>query len=349
MENENQIKQKLVVVSFFDGIAIGLNSLKAVLKKYNLHDKYEIEYHSIENDKKCILVAKHNHPEIIFHGDIKSVKLEDLPKNPFLVLNSSPCQSITSMASPEYRTGLDSTKNDKSSLFHNAANLINALNYKYLVSENVNSMQNVNKLIFTETLKVGEPILLQSEHFSPSIRNRLYWTNIPNVKVVYNNINKSTLSFQDILVNGYAYKKTYKANVLLTNHVTETIVGLQRFLFGPGWKKALKVPKKGIQQIVLKDKFVADMEPLDVIEYYKKHSIENGKKESSLDFKNGIFRVPCPEESEAMMGIPVGYTNVEGNSTTNRHHQCGNSYNQPTIEFILSNIPEFKEHGNTNN
>lgn len=70
----------------------------------------------------------------------------------------------------------------KSSLFFKCAEILKIIRPTYFLFENVKSMTNSDKEIFTKTLGV-EPILIDSSLVSAQQRNRLYWTNIPNVDV----------------------------------------------------------------------------------------------------------------------------------------------------------------------
>lgn len=76
------------VLSTFDGIACGLQALK------NLGIEVT-NYYASEVDKYAMKVAKDNHPEIVHIGDVRNVRIKDLPFIPDLVLGGSPCQGFS--------------------------------------------------------------------------------------------------------------------------------------------------------------------------------------------------------------------------------------------------------------
>ena len=78
------------VLSLFDGISCGMETLNRLGIKVD-------KYYSAEIDKYAIEISNNNHPNIIQLGDvcnIKGVVLEGLPKID-LILAGSPCQGFS--------------------------------------------------------------------------------------------------------------------------------------------------------------------------------------------------------------------------------------------------------------
>ncbi len=152
------------VLSLFDGMSCGQIALNRVGIKYN-------NYYASEIDKHAIQVTQHNFPNTIQLGDITELKTDTLPQID-LLFGGSPCQSFS-------RAGDGSGFDGKSKLFWEFVRILNEVKPKYFLLENV-VMKKEWEDVITEALGV-EPILISSSKFVPQARNRLYWTNIPNV------------------------------------------------------------------------------------------------------------------------------------------------------------------------
>ena len=158
------------VLSLFDGMAGGLTAAKrAGLTVRN--------YYASEIDKYAMAVAKYNHPEIKHIGCIKKVSVRDLEKID-LVLAGPPCQGFSCCGS---RLDFD---DDRSKLFFNAIEILRKVqkinpDVKFLI-ENVSSMRKNVKENLSDIIGV-QPIEVNSNLVSAQNRNRLYWTNLPNI------------------------------------------------------------------------------------------------------------------------------------------------------------------------
>jgi DNA (cytosine-5)-methyltransferase 3A len=152
------------VLSLFDGMSCGQIALNRVGIEYN-------NYYASEIDKHAIQVTQHNYPNTIQLGDITELKTTTLPQID-LLFGGSPCQSFS-------RAGDGSGFDGKSKLFWEFVRILNEVKPKYFLLENV-VMKKEWEDVITEALGV-EPILISSSKFVPQARNRLYWTNIPNV------------------------------------------------------------------------------------------------------------------------------------------------------------------------
>ena len=157
------------VLSLFDGISCG----QLALKEANI--EYE-NYFASELDKYAIQVTNNNFPKTQQVGNVLNVNVKDLPKIDLLI-GGSPCQSFS-------RAGDGSGFDGESRLFWEYVRILNDIqkenpNVLFLL-ENV-VMKEEWKNIITEALGVN-PIQISSSKFVPQSRERLYWTNIPDVK-----------------------------------------------------------------------------------------------------------------------------------------------------------------------
>ena len=158
------------VLGLFDGISCGQMALQKAGIKYGNYYASEIKKHAIET-------TQYNYPNTIQLGDVHDIKAEDLPKIDLLI-GGSPCQDLTYI-NCKGRAGLEG---EKSKLFYEYVRLLEELNPTYFLLENVGNMKLSDRAIITEMLGV-EPISINSQLVSAQKRNRLYWTNIPNVEI----------------------------------------------------------------------------------------------------------------------------------------------------------------------
>lgn len=150
------------VVSLFDGMACGLESLK----RAGIH---VTEYHAFENDKYAIQIAKKNHPEIIHHGEINFMTDFSCFKGADLLIGGSPCQGF-SMAG----RGLN-FKDKRSQLFFEYLRAKKEIKPKWFLLENVRMKKEIQHEI--SRLMGCQPVLINSALVSAQNRQRLYWCN----------------------------------------------------------------------------------------------------------------------------------------------------------------------------
>jgi len=156
------------VLSLFDGISCGQVALERAGIKVD-------SYFASEIDKYAIQVTMKNYPNTIQLGDVRNIDLSKLPKIDLLI-GGSPCQDL-SIARKD-RKGLEG---EKSSLFYIYKDCFDVLKPKYFIYENVASMPKGAKKVISYCFGV-EPIKINSSLVSGQNRNRLYWTNIPNIE-----------------------------------------------------------------------------------------------------------------------------------------------------------------------
>ena len=183
------MKKHIVILSLFDGMSCGQLALRKVYGKDYLYYASEIEDSSIK-------VTMTHFPNTIQLGDIRDIKL--IEKKVDLLIGGSPCKSLSFMGK---RKGmitkenieiitldqyLDLKKNKfefkgESYLFWEYIRIMKEINPKYFLLENVKMSKKWEDIISRE-LEV-EPIRINSSLVSPQNRDRLYWTDIPNVSI----------------------------------------------------------------------------------------------------------------------------------------------------------------------
>ena len=155
------------VLSLFDGISCGMVALERAGIPVKRYVAYEIEPNAIK-------VSMKNYPQIEHCGDVTKADFTKY-KGFDLVIGGSPCQDFSTLN--RTRAGLNGSK---SHLFWEFVRAIKEVQPKYFLLENNVNMPKEAKRIISETLGV-EPIQINSSLVSAQYRNRLYWTNIPNV------------------------------------------------------------------------------------------------------------------------------------------------------------------------
>lgn len=167
------------VLSLFGGIECGL----VALKRLGIVPE---EYYSSEIDSYAIKITTANHPEVVHIGSITDVKYRlgelkwiggEAKTQIDLMIGGSPCQDL-SIAKANGK-GLNW---EKSGLFFEYMRLLTEIRPRYFLLENVASMKKADRDEITRIIGV-EPIMINSALVSAQNRKRLYWTNIPGVKL----------------------------------------------------------------------------------------------------------------------------------------------------------------------
>jgi DNA-cytosine methyltransferase len=171
----------LKVLSLFDGMSCGQLALQRL--------GIEVDtYFASEIDKYAIQVTQANFPKTIQVGDVCELKAEDY-QDIDLILAGSPCQGF-SFAGKQL-----AFDDPRSALFFEFIRLLKEIKPKYFLLENVKMKQQFQDVI-TEQVSACypdfeggdlfgsqiKPILINSALLSAQNRQRLYWTNIPNIE-----------------------------------------------------------------------------------------------------------------------------------------------------------------------
>ena len=327
------MNKKINVLSLFDGISTGFQSIKEL--------GYDANYYASEIDEDAVLVAKKNHPTLIPIGDVTKVRYEngilyygenkqlDVGKVDVLI-GGSPCQDLSNQNRD--RKGLDG---DKSSLFFDYIRLLKETNPKYFLLENV-VMKKKDEEIIDELLGV-KSIKINSNLVSAQNRVRLYWTNIPNIKQPKD----KGILLQDIIHDG-GFVDREKALCLTesSSRIVNTPNGFRRYMMGFG--NFVFLDKDEYERIVGKTK-------KDKSNYSK--VLRNWPKDIPLveGIHSPKLRQLTPNESEELQTLPKDYTYVESlyysskgynksRGDNKRRSLLGDGWTKDVIVHILKNM-----------
>jgi DNA (cytosine-5)-methyltransferase 3A len=285
------------VLSLFDGMSCGqiaLNKLK--IEYYN--------YFACEIDKYAIEITQKNFPNTKQLGDVTLIKGEDLPKIDLLI-GGSPCQGF-SFAGKQLNF-----EDPRSALFFEYVRLLKECKPTYFLLENVKMKKEFQDVI-SEYLGV-EPILINSSLVSAQNRERLYWTNIPNVtqpidkKLVLKDI------MEDLPFKEGLEKYTYEPRVFKEGSLCHHI-GDGNFKGGLQLKRVYAETGKSPTLT----------------------TISGGCQEKKVSNNRGLWRELSPIEYERLQTVPENYT--EGVKKSARYTMLGNGWTVDVIAHIFKNI-----------
>lgn len=285
---------KINVLSLFDGISVAQLALSQLNIPIN-------NYYASEIDKNAIKVTQTHFPYTIQLGDVCEVDGTELPPID-LIIFGSPCQSLSSLR--KNRQGLNS---EDSGLFFEALRILKEVNPRYFLMENVGSMSKYDRKVISDLLGV-KPLQINSNLLTGQNRNRLYWTNIPNVTIPID----SGILLKDIIENGYVDRD--KSNAILTKNVPYTKNGLIRYL------------KKSIGGLVFNSPVFARLTKKEKLAYIEPLNDEQVRE---------LFRPFTSVELERLQSLPDGYVS-EIIKKTPTHHSVGNSFTCGVIKHLLS-------------
>ncbi len=272
----------LTVLGLFDGMSCGQIALKRLSIPV-------ATYYASEIDKYAVSITQQNFPETVQLGDITSLETTDLPQID-LLMGGSPCQSFSNMGDG---TGFDG----KSKLFWEFVRVLKETKPKYFLFENV-VMRKDWVAIISDELGV-QPIKINSGLVSTQRRNRLYWTNIPNLTQPED----LGLDFRDII----------ESNVDVKYQLTPRAVERVR-------------QKQGYDLVGVKSKCL-------FATYYKNSS---NSREGQIIETDDYLRRLTPHECELLQTVPLGYT--EGVSDTQRYKMLGNGWTVDVVAHILKEM-----------
>lgn len=200
------------ILSLCDGMSCGYMAFE----KAGIHvDKY----YASEIKPEAIKCSEHNFPNIIHIGDVKKVSYSngvlhteygDYEEIFDIVMFGSPCQSFSRAMKTEMRIGLDDDM--RSGIFLECKRVLDEVKPKYFLMENV-IMKPDDERIVSNMLGVN-PVRINSSLVSAQLRDRLYWTNIPNVTVPEDR----HIFLSDILNDGYTEKQKARCLMQCDSH-----------------------------------------------------------------------------------------------------------------------------------
>lgn len=191
-------KKPLNIISLFDGMSCGQIAINKFI------DKEDYNWYASEIHKPAMNVTQHNFPDTNQLGDIRGItnkSLKSIDGQVFMVMGGSPCTDLSIAGT---RRGIVTKENirittlkqylqlkkdnfefhGESYLFWEFIRVVKETKPKYFFLENV-VMKGQNKFwenVISNELGV-KPIRINSSLVSAQNRDRLYWTNIPNVSV----------------------------------------------------------------------------------------------------------------------------------------------------------------------
>ncbi len=287
------------VVSVFDGISCGMVALERAGIPVEKYVAYEINC-------DAIMVSKENYPQIEHCGDVTAADFSQ-HQGFDIVMGGSPCQDFSTLN--RVRNGLSGAK---SHLFWEFVRALEEVKPKYFLLENNASMPKEAKDIITEVLGV-EPIKINSKLVSGQMRNRLYWTNIPNV--------------------GQPTDKGYDLRELIAQYPFYDEIELVEWT------------KKRVEQTRERFGYIPDIFcPYVCTEIKDKHycltAQGNSQTKSSTNIlhKDGKFYMLNADFWEILQTLPIGFTKCLGKENR-RKTVIGNGWTVDIIAHILTNIP----------
>ncbi len=193
----------------------GMSCCHIALDKANISVE---EYYAAEIKEIGIRVTKDNYPNTIHIGDVNKISYKDgvlyTENGDYnvghidLVAFGSPCQSFSQAMKTHMRVGLEDKV--RSGLFLECYRILKEVNPTYFLMENVASMKQEDRDFISKLMGV-QPIRINSKLVAPALRDRLYWTNIPNVTKPED----KHITLQSILTSGYTDRE--KARALLVS------------------------------------------------------------------------------------------------------------------------------------
>ena len=289
-------------LGLFDGISCGQVALKRAEINYDT-------YYASEINKYALKITQKHFPNTIQLGDVKQWKEWDL-QDIDLLMGGSPCQGFS-------LAGLRLNFDDpRSKLFFDFVAVLKHYKPKYFLFENVVMNKDIQDAISKE-LGV-EPILINSGLVSAQSRDRLYWTNIPNIQQPP----KKEINLKDIIETS-----------LLISEVRGGMLK-EYFKHDEG-----KISPRGLCHIG-----TADLNGFDSIKrvYHpdgKSPTLTtngSGNSESKISTSETTWRKLTPLECERLQTLPDKYT--EGVSNTQRYNSIGNGWTVDIISHIFRNI-----------
>lgn len=310
------------VLSLFDGCWMAYQALK------NIGIKVEY-YRASEIDESAIEIAHKNHPDIqewwCVQGMLRAKRWNERAYFPApwnvimtdidLLIWWSPCQDLSIAGKRKWLTW------SRSGLFWEYVRMLQAVQPKYFILENVASMPKAAKQLITDTLWV-EPIMINAALVTAQNRKRLFWTNIPWVT------------------------QPEDKHIHITSIIdwgNTTIKKSPDFMKGKVVDGVLRLPEAN-------KKWYVEIHEWEIFDaHYMWSKTRRGRKmENKCNaltgdvqyyiFMNGDARKLTPLECERLQWLPDGYT--EWVSDTRRLKMIVNGFAVPVISHIISFIKD---------
>src|SRR5574344_84750 len=307
------------ILSLFDGISCG----RVALERANI--KVD-NYFASEVNEVAMNISKKNWKDITYIGDVRFLKGENF-KDIDLFIGGSPCQNFSfagkmNGASTKGKikvTTLEQYLELKSKGFEfdgysylilEYVRLLKEIKPKYFLLENVKMSKEWEDVI-TNALGV-KPIMINSELVSAQSRERLYWTNIPNITQP----NDKHIYIDDIVQNDIEHTYLPKTRLDYTNYNNSKV-----------------------------DKSIHKNTPTQI---GNSRNFGNAVRSNGKAFTlrrinpNGIIdenyniREFTPIEVERVQTVPDNYTLIDGIKKKERYEALGNGWTVDVIVHIFS-------------
>lgn len=313
------------LLSLFDGASCGQLALERAKFKVN-------NYFASEVDPYAIKVAVKNYPNTVQLGNVVEWQKWNLPQIDLLI-GGSPCQGF-SFAGKQLNFD-----DPRSKLFFEYVKILKHFKPKYFFLENVKMKQWCQDII-SQMLGV-EPIEINSSLVSAQNRERLYWTNIPNVTQPEDRgILLEDITLDDEFTIGAAMRGRYIPN---GNGKTQQFIEIRK-------DKKMNAITTVEKNTILVHKchqvgVTEDIKGFDIIKrvYSKKGksptltTMQGGHREPKIAVDDIQWRKLLPIEMERLQTMPDNYT--EGVSDTQRKKIIGNAWTVDVIAHIFTHIP----------
>ena len=314
------------VLSLFDGMSCGQLALQRA--------DIDVEnYFACEIDKYAMQITQKNFPDPFQWGDVTKSKVPT-EGSIDLLMGGSPCQGFSFAG---HQLNFD---DPRSKLFFDFVDILEKVKPKYFLLENVR-MRKESQDVITKYLGV-EPIAINSALMSAQNRNRLYWTNIPNVTQPHD----KGIVLSDILEDlpfdeapNYL-KGTWCGRVRgdLVKSVDDDKAHCLTASMYKGQIPTFVKSKKPIQVGMAND-----IKGFDIIKrVYSPQgksptltTMQGGHRQPKVAMDN-LYRKLTPLECERLQTLPDNYT--EGVSNTQRYKMIGNGWTVDVIAHILKGI-----------
>jgi DNA (cytosine-5)-methyltransferase 3A len=273
------------ILSLFDGISCGRVALERAGMPVEV-------YYASEIDKYATQISQKNYPDIIRLGDVCKITKEMVGEVD-MIIGGSPCQSFSNAGN---RTGFEG----KSGLFYEFVRLVKEIQPKYFLLENVKMKQEWQDII-SEELGV-KPIEINSSLVSGQSRKRLYWTNIPNVKLPED----KGIYLKDI-ITGLGEDITERMNKKIKGTLS----------YKKCWSNVRKLSQKA-KTLTAGGQGISNSGATNIL------------------YNNGTYHKLTEVECERLQTLPDNYT--QGVSSTQRYKAIGNGWTVDVIAHIFKNL-----------
>lgn len=237
-------------------------------------------------------------------------------------MGGSPCQGF-SLAGKQLNF-----EDPRSKLFFEFVRLLKECSPTHFLLENV-SMKKEHRDVISDYLKTL-PIKINSSLVSAQSRNRLYWTNIQNIKPP----NDKQLYLNDIIEIKQGNNESFNISNDEIRHQVEILLGNSKY------KNTFKFKRDTLNRVLIMRPDNLKIQRIGRIAF-KDHKTEILTVLTQPHIYDGkIIRKVTQIEAERLQTVPDNYTNHVSNSQ--RYRMLGNGWTVDVIAHIFKNIEEQK-------